>query len=69
MLGVYNIAPQTYVQQERDYMEAVVGLGDSLSFQISVALMVASTRDATICKQNIQCHAIEYETLHNETAW
>ena len=69
MLGVYNIAPQTYVQQERDDMEAVVGLGDSLSFQISVALMVASTRDATICEHNIQCHAIEYETLYNETAW
>ena len=69
MLGVYKYCSSTYVQQELDDTEAVVGLGDSLPFQISVALMVASTRDATICKQNIQCHAIEYETLHNETAW
>ena len=38
----------TYVQQELDDTEAVVGLGDSLPLQISVALMAASTRDATI---------------------
>ena len=52
-------------QQQLYEADAVVGLGDALPYQIAVALMVASTRDATICEHNIQCHAIEYETLCN----